>query len=70
MRSIEHLYLVGSEQFGLSHPLDGRNVFVLRRGQVHIKRADHKLSDFVMPETFFETNEFMWERDYLKAITQ
>ena len=50
--------------------LPGHSVFVLRRGQSHIKRAVHKLSDFVMPETFFETNEFMWERDYLRIMTE
>ncbi len=50
--------------------LPGHSVFILRRGQNHIKRAIYKLSDFVMPETFFETNEFMWERDYLKVMTE
>lgn len=50
--------------------LPGHSVFILRRGQNHIKRAVYKLGDFVMPETFFETNEFMWERDYLKVMTE
>ena len=50
--------------------LPGHGVFILRRGQSHIKRAVHKLGDFVMPETFFETNEFVWERDYLKVMTE
>jgi glyoxylase-like metal-dependent hydrolase (beta-lactamase superfamily II) len=50
--------------------LPGHSVFVLRRGQNHIKHAVFKLSDFVMPETFFETNEFMWERNYLRTMTE
>lgn len=49
--------------------LPGHGVFVLGRGQKHINRAIHKLSDFVMPETFFETNEFMWDREYLKIMS-
>jgi glyoxylase-like metal-dependent hydrolase (beta-lactamase superfamily II) len=48
--------------------LPGHGVFVLRRGQRHIERAIHKLSDFVMPETFFEDNEFVWARDYLRVM--
>jgi len=49
--------------------LPGHGVFVLRRGQKHIERANRKLSDFVMPETFFEENEFMWAREYLDLMT-
>ncbi len=49
--------------------LPGHGVFVVRGGQKHIKRAIHKLSDFVMPETFFEVNEFTWESDYLEIMT-
>lgn len=49
--------------------LPGHGVFVLRRGQKHIQRAIQKLSDFVMPETFFETNEFMWDREYLRIMS-
>lgn len=44
--------------------LPGHSVFIVRNGQKHIQRAIHKLSDFVMPETFFEGNEFLWEKDY------
>jgi len=44
--------------------LPGHSVFVLRSGQKHIDRAIRKLEDFVLPETFFETNEFMWQQDY------
>jgi glyoxylase-like metal-dependent hydrolase (beta-lactamase superfamily II) len=50
--------------------LPGHGVFTVRRGQNHIKRAIYKLSDFVMPETFFETNEFMWDRDYLRLMSE
>ncbi|MFN8371273.1 MAG: MBL fold metallo-hydrolase [Anaerolineae bacterium] len=50
--------------------LPGHGVFILNRGQNHIKRALFKLSDFVMPETFFETNEFMWDRDYLRIMSE
>jgi len=50
--------------------LPGHSVFVLSSGQKHIDRAIQKLSDFVMPETFFETNEFVWERDYLAAMRE
>lgn len=49
--------------------LPGHGVFIVRRGQNHIKRAISKLSDFVMPETFFETNEFMWDREYLSIMS-
>lgn len=50
--------------------LPGHGVFVLKRGQKHIERAIHKLSDFVMPETFFEENEFMWSREYHDLMTE
>jgi glyoxylase-like metal-dependent hydrolase (beta-lactamase superfamily II) len=50
--------------------LPGHGVFVLRRGQKHIERALAKLSDFVMPETFFEENEFMWSREYLRMMAE
>lgn len=53
----------------IQHLFPGHGVFVLRKGQKHINRAVHKLGDFVLPDTFFEDNEFMWERDYLKAMT-
>jgi len=48
--------------------LPGHGVFVLRRGQKHIRRAIQKLGDFVLPDTFFEDNEFMWDRDYLRTM--
>lgn len=48
--------------------LPGHGVFVLRGGQKHIRRAIRKLSDFVLPETFFEVNEFTWEKDYLETM--
>lgn len=41
--------------------LPGHSVFVLRNGQKHIDRALKKLTDFVLPESFFETNEFLWQ---------
>jgi glyoxylase-like metal-dependent hydrolase (beta-lactamase superfamily II) len=50
--------------------LPGHGVFVLRRGQKHIERAIAKLTDFVMPETFFEENEFMWSREYLRMMSE
>ena len=50
--------------------LPGHGVFILRRGQKHIDRAMRKLGDFVMPETFFEENEFMWAREYLDVMTE
>lgn len=46
----------------------GHGVFVLKRGQKHIQRAINKLSDFVLPESFFEDNEFMWDREYLQTL--
>jgi hydroxyacylglutathione hydrolase len=50
--------------------LPGHGVFVVRGGQKHINRAIFKLSDFVMPETFFEVNEFVWTKDYLRVMTE
>jgi glyoxylase-like metal-dependent hydrolase (beta-lactamase superfamily II) len=50
--------------------LPGHGVFTVKRGQNHIKRAIYKLSDFVMPETFFETNELMWDKDYLQMMSE
>jgi len=47
----------------------GHGVFVLRRGQRHIDRAIHKLGDFVLPESFFEVNELMWDKDYLRIMS-
>lgn len=49
--------------------LPGHGVFTVRRGQRHIDRAIYKLSDFVLPESFFETNELMWDRDYLRMMS-
>jgi hydroxyacylglutathione hydrolase len=48
--------------------LAGHSVFVLRNGQKHIDRAIRKLSDFVLPDMFFETNEFMWQGDYAASL--
>ncbi len=48
--------------------LPGHSVFVLRDGQKHINRARRKLSDFVLPDMFFESNEFMWQRDYAESL--
>ena len=48
--------------------LPGHGVFVVRRGQRHIQRAIQKLSDFVVPPSFFEENEFMWDSAYLKTM--
>lgn len=50
--------------------LPGHGVFILQRGQKHIERAIRKLGDLVMPETFFEENEFMWAREYLDLMTE
>jgi glyoxylase-like metal-dependent hydrolase (beta-lactamase superfamily II) len=58
------------EGLGVDMLLPGHSVFTLRRGQRHIRRALDKLADFVMPETFFETNELMWDRDYLRSMTE
>jgi glyoxylase-like metal-dependent hydrolase (beta-lactamase superfamily II) len=38
--------------------MPGHSVFVLRNGQKHIDRARRKLADFVLPDMFFESNEF------------
>jgi glyoxylase-like metal-dependent hydrolase (beta-lactamase superfamily II) len=48
--------------------LPGHSVFVLRDGQKHINRALRKLADFVLPDMFFETNEFMWQSDYATSL--
>jgi len=46
----------------------GHGVFVLRRGEKHIQRAAHKLADLLMPPTFFEENELIWDREYLSMF--
>ena len=48
--------------------LPGHSVFVMKNGQKHIDRAVRKLKDFVLPDTFFEGNEFMWEQDYRSSL--
>ena len=48
--------------------LPGHSVFVLNHGQKHIDRALRKLSDFVLPESFFEPNEFLWQQDYAETL--
>jgi glyoxylase-like metal-dependent hydrolase (beta-lactamase superfamily II) len=48
--------------------LPGHSVFVLRNGQKHINRARRKLADFVLPDMFFEPNEFMWQADYAASL--
>ena len=53
---------------GVDILLPGHSVFILRNGQKHIDRALRKLADFVLPDTFFEDNEFMWEKDYLSSL--
>jgi len=53
---------------GVDILLPGHSVFILRNGQKHIDRALRKLADFVLPDTFFEGNEFMWEKDYLSSL--
>jgi hydroxyacylglutathione hydrolase len=55
-------------QLGIDMLFPGHSVFVLRNGQKHINRALRKLQDFVLPESFFETNEFMWQSDYASAL--
>lgn len=47
----------------------GHGVFVLRRGNKHIQRAVRKLADLVMPPTFFEENELIWDREYLPTFS-
>lgn len=46
----------------------GHGVFVLRRGHKHVERAARKLRDLILPETFFEENEFVWDREYLSLM--
>ena len=48
--------------------LPGHGVFVLRNGQKHIDRALRKLTDFLLPDMFFETNEFIWQSDYSSSL--
>ena len=55
------------EKLAIDMLFPGHGVFVLRQGQKHIERAIFKLSDFVLPQTFFETNIFAWEREYAHA---
>jgi glyoxylase-like metal-dependent hydrolase (beta-lactamase superfamily II) len=55
-------------ELGVDMLFPGHSVFVLRNGQKHINRALKKLQDFVLPESFFETNEFMWQADYASAM--
>jgi glyoxylase-like metal-dependent hydrolase (beta-lactamase superfamily II) len=54
---------------GIDMLLPGHSVFMLRNGQKHIDRAIRRLTDFVLPEMFFETNEFMWQSDYASSLT-
>jgi hydroxyacylglutathione hydrolase len=53
---------------GVEQLLPGHSVFMLRNGQKHLDRAIRKLADFVLPEMFFETNEFMWQSDYASSL--
>ena len=53
---------------GIDVLLPGHSVFILRNGQKHIDRALHALADFVLPNTFFEGNEFMWAKDYRSSL--
>ena len=53
---------------GVDMLFPGHGVFILNNGQKHIDRAQRKLSDFVLPDTFFEGNEFMWEQDYRSSL--
>jgi glyoxylase-like metal-dependent hydrolase (beta-lactamase superfamily II) len=55
-------------ELGVDMLFPGHSVFVLRNGQKHIDRALKKLQDFVLPESFFETNEFMWQTDYASSM--
>ena len=48
--------------------LPGHGVFILRNGFKHIDRAARKLADFVMPETFFKTNEYSWDKEYFATM--
>ena len=56
------------ESLDIDMLLPGHGVFVLRRGQKHIQRAIHKLGDFIVPPSFFEENEFIWDREYLRTM--
>ena len=62
----EDIHKLGDLGIDLLFPAHG--IFVLARGQKHVDRAIFKLSDFIMPETFFETNEFVWDREYLSLM--
>jgi glyoxylase-like metal-dependent hydrolase (beta-lactamase superfamily II) len=62
-RDLPKLAALGVDMF-----FPGHSVFVLRNGQKHIDRALKKLQDFVLPESFFETNEFMWQTDYASSM--
>ena len=53
---------------GIDMLYPGHGVFMLRDGQKHIDRALRKLSDFVLPESFAEPNEFMWQTDYRDSL--
>jgi len=53
---------------GVDMLLPAHGVFVLSRGQRHIDRAIDKLGDFVVPDSFFETNELAWNREYLRIM--
>ena len=53
---------------GIDMLMPGHSVFILRDGQKHIDRALRKLSDFVLPDTFYESNEFMWQQDYRDSL--
>ncbi len=46
----------------------GHGVFVLRRAYKHVQRAIRKLRDLILPDTFFEENEFIWDREYLSLM--
>jgi hydroxyacylglutathione hydrolase len=48
--------------------LPGHSVFVMRNGQKHVDRARRKLADFVLPDMFFEPNEYMWQSDYASSL--
>lgn len=48
--------------------LPGHSVFILRHGQKHVDRGRRRLADFVLPEMFFESNEFMWQADYAASL--
>lgn len=50
--------------------LPGHSVFMLKNGQKHIRRAIFRLSDLMLPESYFEQNEFAWDREYLRLMTE